>query len=113
MNVCILTSQSRMNEKYVLLDNSINKLIEDSGNYLFTVLCGKQEETELGRKWAVRNGAPVRYIKASSSAELIDKVLYFSDYIIFILDGTAAISNAFMRYKDSRKHGTVIRLERT
>lgn len=112
MNLTVLASNTRVEEKYKLLDKSLNKLIENSGYYLFTILCGQQEETEIGKKWAMNNGAPIQYIKASSSKELIDKLLWKSDYVVFILDGTAAINNAFMKYKSTGKHGTVIKLKR-
>lgn len=111
MFVSVVTSHQEQDKKYILLDEQMNKLIEDSGCYLFTMLCGQQEETELGKRWAAVNGAPVRYLKASSSADLLGQLIKKSDYIIFILDGTAAINNAFMKYKSLGKHGSVIRLK--
>lgn len=110
MYVSIITSNQEQDKKYILLDEKLNKLIEESEQYLFTILCGQQEETELGKLWASRNGAPVRYVKASCSADLLSKLLKQSDYIVFILDGTAAINNAFMKYKNMGKHGSVIRI---
>lgn len=100
---------------YNLLDKQLNKLIEDSKCYLFTILCGRVEgqekkEKTLAQLWAANNGAPVYYFTEKSEDLLINKLLFKADYIIFILDGNPLINNIFMKYKMMGKHGSVIRV---
>lgn len=114
MKVAIIAATGALN--YRLLDEKLNSLIESSGCYLFTILCGsigkkKSKETEtLGEIWARKNGAPVEYIFAKTENELIDKMIFKADYVIFILDGNPLINNVFMRYKMAGKHGSVIKV---
>ena len=100
---------------YELLDNKLNDLIESSGCYLFTILCGRVSGQEkindsLGQRWAAANGCPVKYITAKTEEQLISKMINLSDYAIFILDGNSLINNIFMRYKMMGKHGSVIKV---
>ena len=102
--------------RYRLLDNKLNELIEASECYLFSFLCGyikgrqSQEET-LGEMWAHKNGAPIFYITENTVEELLNKLFFKADYIIFFLDGTPLIDRAFMKYKMLGKRGSVIRVE--
>ena len=112
MKVAIIAAAGALN--YRLLDKRLNELIESSGCYLFYILCGyvedrKSKEPTLGELWAKKNGLPVIYISAKTTNELIDKMIFQADYAIFILDGNPLINNAFMRYKMTGKHGSVIR----
>ena len=111
MKVAIIAATGALN--YRLLDNKLNELIESSGCYLFYILCGyidgrKSEEETLGELWARNNGAPTLYIHEKTTDKLIDRLIFSADYAIFILDGNPLINNAFMRYKMSGKHGSVI-----
>lgn len=111
MKVAIIAATGALN--YRLLDNKLNELIESSGCYLFYILCGyiegrKSEEETLGELWAKNNGAPTLYIHEKTTDKLIDRLIFSADYAIFILDGNPLINNAFMRYKMSGKHGSVI-----
>ncbi len=114
MKVAIIAATGAFN--YRLLDETLNALIENSGCYLFTILCGsidkeKRKETEsLGELWARKNGAPVEYIFEKTIDKLIDKLIFKADYAIFILDGNALINRIFMKYKMSGKHGSVIKV---
>ena len=113
MKVAIVAATGALN--YRLLDKRINELIENSGCFLFYILCGyldgrkSNEEKSLGQIWAENNGAPVVFIHAKTTDELIDKMILKADYAIFILDGNPVINNAFMRYKMTGKHGSVIK----
>ena len=112
MNVAIIAATGALN--YRLLDKKLNELIESSGCYLFYILCGyvedrKSKEETLGEVWAKNNGAPILYIHEKTIDRLIDLMILKADYAIFILDGNPLINNAFMRYKMTGKHGTVIR----
>ncbi len=114
MRVAIIAATSALN--YRLIDEKINALIESSGCYLFTILCGSiegkksKEAKTLDEIWAGRNGAPVEYIFAKTENELIDKMIFKANYIIFILDDSPLIKNIFMRYKMLGKHGSVIKV---
>lgn len=115
MRVAIIAAAGALN--YRLVDEKINTLIESSGCYLFTILCGSiegkksKEAKTLGEIWAERNGAPVEYIFAKTENELIDKMIFKADYVIFILDDNPLTKNIFMRYKmSSNKHGSVIKV---
>ena len=109
MNVAILGG-SVTPKNYKLLDQKLNELIEEKQCYLFTVLCGGTSMTTcdqitLGRMWAERNGAPVRWIFGPTTA-----VLNKADYIIFMYDGSQQIKNLIMKYKMMGKHGSVINI---
>ena len=111
MKVAIIAATGALN--YRLLDNKLNELIESSECYLFYILCGyiegrKSNEETLGELWAKNNGAPTLYIHEKTIDKLIDRLIFSADYAIFILDGNPLINNAFMRYKMSGKHGSVI-----
>ena len=111
MKVAVVAATGALN--YTLLDKKLNSLIESSGCYLFTILCGyvdgnKSKEESLGETWAKRNGAPIDFIHAKSVDKLIDMIILKADYAIFILDGNPVINQAFMRYKMADKRGSVI-----
>lgn len=100
---------------YKVVDKKLNQLIEESQCYVFTLLSGyvkghKSEEPTISERWAKQYGLPVFYISGKTIDELIDRLIYKADYAIFVLDGSPLIKNAFMRYKKSGKHGTVIKL---
>ena len=101
---------------YTLLDNKLNQLIESSGCYLFTVLCGgvigqERKEKSLGELWAKNNGAPIMYIFEKTEDKLINQIFLKANYVIFILDGNPNINNIFMRYKMLGGHGSVIKVQ--
>ena len=114
MNVAIIGGE--LNPKnYALLDQELNKLIEEKQCYLFNVLCGGTSmgaytQRTLGKFWADRNGAPVHWIFEPTPAALQDKLLKKADYIIFMYDGNQAIKNLIMKYKMMGKHGSVINI---
>lgn len=100
---------------YEMIDKKLNQLIETSQCFVFTLLSGyvkghKTNESTISEKWAREYGLPVFYISANTVDDLIDKLIYKADYAIFVLDGNPLINNAFMRYKMSGKHGTVIKV---
>lgn len=100
---------------YDLLDKKLNQLIEQSGCFLFNILCGgikgqERKEKSLGELWAKNNGAPVVYIFENTESKLVNQIFLKANYIIFILDGNPYINNLFMKYKMLGKHGTVIKV---
>lgn len=116
MKVAILAAAGALN--YRLVDKKLNELIETSGCYLFYILCGyvdgkKSSEETIGEKWARENGLPVLYTHAKTREKLVDRIILEADYAIFVFGENTEnfIKNAFMRYKMSGKHGTVIKKE--
>ena len=114
MKVAILGGNLNKTD-YQKVDETLNRLIEEKGIYLFYILCGGRSritlpKPTLGSVWAERNGAPVWRIYASTPAKLINLMIHEADYIIFLLNPeNQMIKNAFMKYKMLGKHGTVIR----
>lgn len=99
-------------QSYDLLKNTLNKLIEDSQQYLFTVLCGSTNPNNitpsLGEMFAEEYGALKEYIYDRDPQKLLNRIAYKADYIIFIIHDEQWIKNFMMQYKMSGKHGTVI-----
>lgn len=116
MYVTILSSAAGALE-YRLLDNKLNELIETSGCFLFSILCGCVEgefcpQTLLGIKWGKENGAPILCTHEQSEDDVFKKILNKTDYAIFVLNGDVTINNLFMKYKMTGKHGSVIKINR-
>lgn len=114
MKVAILGGKLNK-ENYQKVDETLNRLIEEKGIYLFYILCGSRSKNlrpnpTLGSIWAENNGAPVWRIYAATPAKLIDYMIYEADYIIFLLNPpNQLIKNALMKYKMKGKHGTIIK----
>lgn len=102
---------------YQLLDTHLNKLIEDSGCYLFTILSTVSPFDENANKplslmWAEKNGCPIQYIHAEDSDKLIKELFNRASYIIFILHKNDNFTKQLMmKYKMSGGHGSVIYAE--
>lgn len=111
MYLTILTSTTTP-IAYKQLDLKLNELIQQTQCYLFTILVhSKVKELELGAIWAKNNGAPTCYIQETKQAKIFEKILFKSDYIIFLFDKQdVVIKQLFMKYKMMNKHGTVIQL---
>lgn len=109
MKIAIIGGDS---QSYDLLKNTLEKLIEDSQQYLFTVLCGSTNRSNtnqsLGERFAEEYGALVEYVYDANPQKLLNKIAYKADYIIFIVHDEQWIKNFMMQYKMSGKHGTVI-----
>ena len=88
---------------YQEVDKLMNKLIEESGHYLFYVMVISGDR--IGEMWAKKNGAPIEYYQGKD----IDKVLKKIDYAIFVFDGSPQVKRLMMRYKMMGKHGSVIK----
>ena len=100
-------------QDYAALDQKLNELIEESGNYLFYVLCGglasQPHRTSLGEIWAENNGAPIQYIERDTVQALQDALTAAADFIIFILRDEQWIKNLIMKFRMTGKHGSVIK----
>ena len=88
--------------------NSImEKLIEESQCFLFTVVCGGTDNAVYD--WAQKVGAPVEFVQVDEPR----KLLYKADYLVIKLrEGSETptwMKNLMMAWKKEGKHGTVIR----
>jgi hypothetical protein len=94
------------------LSASMNKLIDDSQCFLFTVICGGQDsnaaKSSIGYKWAAKNGAPVEFIIEADLEKLLNKIVQTADYIVAFNDGSQIIKRLIMKFKMEGKHGTVL-----
>jgi hypothetical protein len=90
----------------------MNKLIEDSQCFLFTVVCGGQDQMSakqgIGYQWAVANGAPVEFIVEADLEKLLNKIAQTADYIVAYNDGSQIIKRLIMDFKMKGKHGTLV-----
>lgn len=97
---------------YGLLDQVMEKLIEDSQFYLFYVVCGGTDPCAyspgLSEKWAKEHGAPVQYLWAEEQSVLIKRIASTADYLVAFRDGSKFVRDLIMGFRAAGKHGTVI-----
>jgi hypothetical protein len=91
----------------------MNKLIEDSQCFLFTVVCGGQDQMSakqgIGYQWATANGAPVEFIVEADLEKLLSKIAQTADYIVAYNDGkNQIVKRLIMDFKMKGKHGTLV-----
>ena len=70
------------------LDAVMQKLVQDSGHYLFYTLCGTggDSRTEsVAEIWARRNGCPIKYVVDNDFESLKKKLLKECDYLVIKL----------------------------
>lgn len=96
----------------MLLARTMEKLIADSQCFLFTVICGGTDESNLnsslGYRWAIHNGAPVEFIIEADVEKLLNKITQTADYIVCYNNGNQLVKRLIMKFKSQGKHGTVI-----
>lgn len=110
MKIAIIGGDSKHLE---MVDNELEQLIEESGNYLFTVIGGYIEEhagASLGQLYAELRGAPYVTTKYKDLDSLMHKTAAAADYIIFMNDGSQLIKRFIMVYHQTGKHGSVINI---
>lgn len=111
MNIAIIGGNI---EHLKIVDNLLMQLIEESRNYLFNVLGGSTSKDisneSLGYIWAKYRGLPYipKYYKDLDS--LMHGVSAAADYIIFLNDGSQIIKRFIMVYRQTGKHGSVIKI---
>lgn len=110
---------------YNKLNNTMEKLIQESQCYLFSILCGGTEDIApapftnstklypnrpLGEIWAHNNGAPVEYIYNPNVERLLDEIAQTADYIVADLGNGPPqfVKRLVMKMKSLGKHGTVV-----
>ena len=100
-------------DNYKELDDTMQKLINDSQCYLFNVICGGvgQRSTSLAEEWAAKNGAPVAWISANDPDELMRKLDKETDYLVMKISDQLPqqFKLLMMKLRGEGKHGTIIR----
>lgn len=97
-------------EDYSTFDNVMQKLIENSQCFIFTVICGGCKpisRQSIAEKWAINNGAPIEYIYEEDIEKLINKILKSTDYLV-AQSGTYFSDWVIRKMQFLGKHGTVI-----
>ena len=87
------------------IDSVMEKLIESTQCFLFTVVCGGIDN--VAYDWAQKAGAPVTFSQVKTPRGLLKEADYL---VIKINDDTPQwMKNLMMAWKKEGKHGTVIR----
>lgn len=111
MNVAIIGGGP---QHLTLVDNELNELIEESGNYLFTIIGGYMGEISgdpsLSQLWAEFRGLPYQPKKYKDLGDMMHGVAAAADYIIFMNDGSQIMKRFIMAYHQTGKHGSVINI---
>lgn len=99
---------------YNELDNTMNKLIEDSQTFLFNIICGGLEYSEnktIAEQWAENNGCSIIRCYEQTLDKLLWRLRSETNYLVMkISDQTPQWQkNLMMQLKADGKHGTVIR----
>lgn len=97
------------------VDNLLEKLIEESGCYLFTMFSARIEGSEytdppLAYQYSALRGVPCVRKEYTSLDKLIQGICKEVDYLIILNDKSQAIKRLFMSYKQTGKHGSMIEL---
>lgn len=87
------------------VDSVMEKLIEESQCFLFTVVCGGTNNVTYD--WAQKVGAPVIFSQAKTPQELLKE----ADYLVIKINNDTLqwMKNFMMAWKKEGKHGTVVR----
>lgn len=87
------------------LDKTMEKLIEESQCFLFSIVCGGADN--IAADWAKMKGAPLVYLQPRSPHDLVKE----ADYIVIKIDDNTPQwqKNLLMEFKQNGKHGTVVR----
>ena len=87
------------------IDSVMEKLIESTQYFLFTVVCGGTNN--VAYDWAQKAGAPVTFSQVKTPQGLLKE----ADYLVMKLDASSPqwMKNLMMAWKKEGKHGTVIR----
>lgn len=112
MNVAIIGGSEQNLQQ---LDDTLMKLIEDSGHYLFNVISGYIGDPTtisppLGQIWAKYRGLPYHPKQYKDLDSLMSGVTASADYAIFLNDGSQIMKRFIMTYRMSGKHGSVINI---
>ena len=87
------------------VNSTIEKLIEESQCFLFTVVCGGTDN--VAYDWAQKAGAPVSFSQAKTPQGLLKEADYMEKKRND--DTPQWMKNLMMAWKKEGKHGTVIK----
>lgn len=97
---------------YNTLSAAMDRLIEDSQFFLFTIVCGGTDQysevASLGEIWAKNNGAPIQFIFEENIDQLLNKIVQTADYLVAYNDGNPHTKRLIMKFSSEGKHGTVV-----
>jgi hypothetical protein len=98
-----------------LVDECLEKLIEDSGCYLFNLFSagikgGLHTDPPLAHQYAKLRGLPCRRKEYNTFDTLVQGICHEVDYLIILNDNSQPIKRLFMSYKQTGKHGSMIEL---
>ena len=87
------------------IDSVMEKLIESTQCFLFTVVCGGADN--VAYNWAQKTGAPVTFFQVKTPQGLLKE----ADYLVMKLEASSPqwMKNLMMAWKKEGKHGTVIK----
>ena len=87
------------------IDSVMEKLIESTQYFLFTVVCGGTDN--VAYSWAQKVGAPVEFSQVKTPQGLLKE----ADYLVMKLEASSPqwCKNLMMAWKKEGKHGTVIK----
>ena len=87
------------------IDSVMEKLIESTQYFLFTVVCGGTNN--VAYDWAQKAGVPVTFSQVKTPQELLKE----ADYLVMKLEASSPqwMKNLMMAWKKEGKHGTVIK----
>ena len=87
------------------VNSTMEKLIEESQCFLFTVACGGTDN--VAYDWAQKVGATIIFSQAKTQQKLAKE----ADYLVMKLEASSPqwMKNLMMAWKKEGKHGTIIR----
>ena len=98
-----------------MVDDLLEKLIESSGCYLFTMFSAgikgsAHTDPPLALQYAQLRGLPCRRQEYHTFDKMVNGICHEVDYLIILNDKSQPIKRLFMSYKQTGKHGSMIEL---
>ena len=98
-----------------IVDDYFEKLITQYDVYLFSVFSAgikgiERTHPTLAQQYAKLRGLPCSHKEFDTFDELVQGYCKYVDYLIILNDNTQYTKRLFMTYKQTDKHGSMIRL---
>ena len=115
MKVGIVGGDAGNHAHLLLIDEVLNKLIEDSGCYLFTMFSAGIEGSEhthppLALQYSQLRGLPCSRKTYPTFDTLVKGICKEVDYLIILNDGSQPVKRCMMSFMQTGKHGTEIKI---
>ena len=115
MTVGVAGGDASNPEHLQIVDNYFESLINRYEVYLFTVYSAgikgmERTHPTLAQQYAKLRGLPCRHKEFDTFDKLMEGICKEVDYLIILNDGTQYTKRLFMKYKQTDKHGSMIRL---